>query len=112
MNTFNFQFSTFNSMRKIFILLTVIFCVSCETNDNQTLGSLLITANVDACEFRIFDSSGRQIAKDIYDSQYMRFVSIPMERSGVFIIYAEYRDKSIKTPITYPGGIYEYCIEF
>ena len=99
-------------MRKIFVFLIVVLLFSCKTNDNQPLGSLLITANVDACEFWIFDSTGRQIAKEIYDSQYANFVSIPMVSSGVFIVYAEYQNKSIKEPITYHSGIYEYCIEF
>ena len=47
----------------------LVVCVSCETNENQPLFSLLITANVDPCEFRIFDSHGRQIAKDIVNTR-------------------------------------------
>ena len=99
-------------MKKLIFVLFPVLLFSCETNDNQPLGSLLITANVDSCEFRIFDSQGRQIAKDIFDSQYIDFISIPMKSSGVFIIHAVYRDKSIKEPITYYSGVLEYCIEF
>jgi len=99
-------------MKKLLFILLIVVFASCESNENKPLGSLLITANVDACEFRIFDSNGRQIAKDIYDSQYVKFVSIPMVTSGVFIILAEYRDKEVKEPITYHSGILEYCIEF
>ena len=98
-------------MKKLIFILFVLF-TSCSLDESQEIGSLLITANVDACEFRIFDSNGRQIAKDIYDSQYVKFVSIPMETSGIFIILAEYRDKEVKEPITYHSGILEYCIEF
>ena len=99
-------------MRKLIFVLFPVLLFSCETNDNQPIGSLLISANVDTCEFWIFDSSGRQIAREIYDSQYVRFVSIPIKESGIYIILAEYRDKEVKKPITYKSGILEYCIEF
>jgi len=98
-------------MKKLIFILFVLFA-SCSSEESQEIGSLLITANVDNCKFRLFDSNGRQIAKDVYDSQYVRFVSIPMKESGIYIILAEYRDKEVKEPITYHSGILEYCIEF
>ena len=98
-------------MKKLIFILFVLFA-SCSSEESQEIGSLLITANVDNCEFRIFDSTGRQIANEIYDSQYVHFVSVPMKSSGIYIILAEYRDKEVKKPITYKSGILEYCIEF
>ena len=98
---------------KIIILLSFFVSFSCSDNIvNQSNGSLLITANVDVCEFWIFNESEQQIAHAIYDKQESFFFNIPMKEKGIYTIYAEYRKTSINQTIIFSSGIYEYCIEF
>ena len=100
-------------MKKFIFLSLFVVCISCETYDHtQSLGSLLIIANVDVCEFWLFNESEEQIAHAIYDKQETLFFNISMKEKGTFTIHAEYRKSSINQFITYDGGIYEYCIAF
>ena len=99
-------------MKNIISILSLIIFVSCDIQESNSLGSLLITANVEVCEFWIYNESEEQISHAIYDKQEARFFNISMTEKGTFTIHAVYRDTSINQTFNYDRGIYEYCIEF
>ena len=98
-------------MKNLILFIFILFS-SCQTYESQTLGSLLITSNVELCEFWIYNESVEQIAHAIYDKQEARFFNISMTEKGTFTIHAVYSDSSVNQTINYVSGIYEYCIEF
>jgi len=100
-----------NPQKLIFFLSIIIalFFAAC-SEDPAERGSITLTATHD-CDIRLFDSQGRQIARENYEVG-KEPVIIKMQYSGVFIIHAVSSDKTVKEPITFHSGHIEHYIEF
>jgi hypothetical protein len=97
-----------NLHRSIFCLCLVA-CLACD-NDSEQLGTILFSCDRE-CSFWLFDSAGRQVAKETIDSP-TRKITVPMESSGVFVVQAKAGSDEIKKALTYVNGNIEYFIEF
>ena len=88
------------------ILLTVPAC----SDDDPILGSISFTSSAD-CNIRLFDSNGREIARENYEVGKAPFV-VQMKRSGIYIVRAVNNNQTYKEPLTFVNGNIEYFIEF
>jgi len=98
-----------------FSFLILLAFSSCK--EETVIGSLSLSSSHD-CDIRLFDSQGRQIARENYETEKPPVI-IQMKHSGVFIVHAEFvgaglapAQTKIKDPIAYPGGVFEHYIEF
>jgi len=108
----NSIFSPFLKTISSRILLVVFLTVSCSQDDNSlptVPGTIQFTSSHD-CEFRLFDSDGRQLVREFYRPGSVTVVR--MKTTGIFILHAVSASKTIKVPISYIGGNKEYFIEF
>ena len=94
----------------IFLIAVLLFSAAACYDDDTVLGSIMFTANAD-CEIRLFDSHGREIAHDHYETEKEPFV-VQMKRSGVFVVHAVAGNKTIKEPLTFVRDNIEHYIEF
>ena len=103
-----------NSTHKFVLFLSIliaIFFVACFDGAPSERGSITFTATHD-CDIRLFDSQGRQIARDSYEVGKPPTI-INMKTTGLFFVLAETPDgKTKKEPIPFPGGNIEHYIEF
>jgi len=103
---------------RLFPLLSILILAACSgIGDDKPIGSILITATHD-CDVRLFDDSGRQTAREHYEVGKAPIV-VSMKRSGLYIVQAKFigsglapAHTTINEPIAYPGGSFDYCIEF
>jgi hypothetical protein len=87
----------------------LILLVAC--SEDKEIGSISFTSNQD-CDIRLFDSHGRQVAREQYEVGKAPAV-VQMKSSGVFVIHAESQGQvTKKEPITYVTGNMEHYIEF
>ena len=96
-------------IRIILIACILMICAACK--EMEPVGSIAFTAAVD-CQFRLFDSKGREIAFENYEVGKEAAV-VEMKSTGVFVLQATSEGKeSVKEPLHYHGGDVEYFIEF
>ena len=94
----------------------LFFCSACVFSPIHDLpGSITFTAN-DDCEIRLFTTDSVQIAREYYELGKAPFI-VPMKEPGEYMIIAvraglALAPKTVKEPILYPGGKFEYYIEF
>ena len=93
-----------------FLIVLIVLTVPACSDDDPILGSISFTSSAD-CNIRLFDSNGREIARENYEVGKAPFV-VQMKRSGIFIVRAVNGDKTYKEPLTYAISNHEYFIEF
>jgi hypothetical protein len=101
-----------NSKKFIYFisLLCILFFAACSDDDTAPIGTISFTSTHD-CDFRLFDSHGRQVARDQYEVGKPPTV-ITMKSSGAYIVQATNDEKTVNQPFAYPGGNMNYYIEF
>ena len=101
-------------MKKFTFIFFLILFISCNSS-NENLpanGTLLITCNIEFCEFWIFNQNEALIFNQVFDKSESRFISVPIDSKGIYIINAQYYNKFVNDSILFKGGMLEYCIEF
>jgi hypothetical protein len=96
---------------RFLVFCFLVLCSSCTDNkDLPSLGSITFTSS-DDCDIRLFDSRGRQVAHEPYETGKPPVV-VDMKSTGIFVIHAEGAGVLKKEPVTYPGGNIDYYIDF